>query len=76
MTDFRALCDELVAELALLDEPPHHLVVRAQEALAEPQPPAEGEVAELVAWLRNLSARQGGLFNVAMFCANLDRAAD
>jgi hypothetical protein len=45
MTDFRALCAELVEYLALLDEPPGELVVRAQVALAEPQPAADGEVA-------------------------------
>ena len=40
MTDFRALCFELTEHLALLDEPPAELVVRAQAALAEPDGPA------------------------------------
>ena len=34
MNDWKALCAELSEYLALLDEPPHELVCRAQEALA------------------------------------------
>lgn len=53
-TDFRSLCAELTEALALLDEPPHELVVRAQDALAEPQaePPTDEELME-VFWGHN-----------------------
>ena len=60
-TDFRALCKELtdaLAEWELGGSPPEdtadaELVARARAALAsEPKPPADAEVAELVAWLR------------------------
>jgi hypothetical protein len=63
-TDFRALCAELLAALeswspngdAPLEEGAEaiaeaHLINCARTALAEPQPPVEGEVAEMVAWL-------------------------
>ena len=57
MTDFRALCAELVDALeewrrgsgVSVDKP---LLDRARAVLAQPEPPAEGEVAELAAWLR------------------------
>lgn len=42
----------------------------------EPEGPPSGEVAELVAWLRELGAKKGGCFNVSTFCANLTRAAE
>jgi hypothetical protein len=64
-TDFRALCAEL---LQVLDENRHHLVRypghwchwrlvmdRARTALAEPEPPADGEVAVLVAELNRIA---------------------
>ena len=69
MTDFRALCAELAdAYLRTLEhinnstwlgyEPSDDpLLQRARASLAdeppEPAPPADGEVAELVAWLRS-----------------------
>jgi len=37
-TDWRALCAELTDWLSLMDDPPHELVVRAQAALAQPEP--------------------------------------
>ena len=62
MTDtFRALCAEMVERLGELDglyniPSQAALIERASAALAEepatPAPPADGEVAELVAWLR------------------------
>ena len=55
MTDFRALCVELHAAFNTyaVDMKHHDLLERARAALAaEPVPPADGEVAELVAWLR------------------------
>ena len=53
-TDYRAMCAELLEALegrrfcygAILDS------ARAALAQPEPQPPADGEVAKLVAWLR------------------------
>ena len=62
MTDFRALCTELLSALESegyahwVDGPDEDdLCLRARAALAEepavPAPPADGEVAELVAWL-------------------------
>ena len=58
-TDFRALCKELLSALEdeasnwNLDPEDHPLVIRARAALAaEPEPPVNGEVAELVVWLR------------------------
>jgi hypothetical protein len=74
-TDYRALCAELVTELALLDYPPHHLVARALEALAEPQPSADGEVGELVAWLGVIS-QQFRLADLNDEAVQTDRAAD
>lgn len=34
--DLRALCAEAAEHLSLLDDPPHHLVIALQEALAQP----------------------------------------
>ncbi len=53
--DFRALCAELLAALEIqLDELRfnNRLCLRARAALAEPEPPADGEVAELEANFR------------------------
>lgn len=47
MTNWKELCQELRDHLALLDEPPHELVCRAQEALAQPEPDVEPTVSEL-----------------------------
>jgi hypothetical protein len=49
MTDYKQLCAELTEYLSLLDDPPHELVVRAQFALAEPEPegPTDEELDEL-----------------------------
>ena len=65
MADFRALCAELLSALESegyahwVDGPDEDdLCLRARAALAEepavPAPPADGEVAELVAWLRKI----------------------
>lgn len=144
MTDFRALCAELVEKLDDLNcnyNIPNQsaLIERARAALAQPEPegptdeellrtyglakrdhnyegpiddwpkraeraatvagiravlarwgrptpqptaedssvpqPSDGEVTELVAWLRELGAKKGGCFDVSTFCANLARAA-
>ena len=68
MTDtFRALCAEMVERLGELDglyniPSQAALIERASAALAEepatPAPPADGEVAELVAWLRHEAESQ------------------
>jgi hypothetical protein len=83
MTDtFRALCAELVeawdatADFDFNDfgHAAADIVTRARAALAaEPVPPADGEVAELVAWLR----KDGVLLNLrpAIQC-RIVRAAD
>ncbi len=82
-TDFRALCAELADVLAELPFGTcEELVVRARAALMadgpavpeghQPAPPAAGEVAELVAWLR-LSADCADESRIA---ENLSRAAD
>ncbi len=77
MTDtYRALCAELVADY----DDCHYrseLSDRAHAALAEPEPPADGEVAELVACLR----READVYNchdhtVWLAAADLHRAAD
>lgn len=93
MTDFRALCTELLAALEEeasnwnLEPEDHPLVERACAALAEPEPqPPSGEVAELVAWLREQAENErpgdgdalpadmlDELFNAS---TRLDRAAD
>jgi hypothetical protein len=58
-----------------------NLIAFARAAIAldrsrrAPVQAADGEVAELVAWLRDLGAKKGGCFDVSTFCANLDRAA-
>ena len=55
MTDFRALCTELLRSMEQYPvQPPRDrdLIERARAALAQPEPPVDGEVAELVAWLR------------------------
>ena len=55
MTDFRALCAELLDEMDYYTDwsDAKEVKDRARAALAEPQPnpPAEREVAELVTWL-------------------------
>jgi hypothetical protein len=65
MTDFRALCAELtdsleewlssnsIGGISLDDGTDAELIYRARAALAQPAPPVDGEVAELVAWLRD-----------------------
>ena len=63
MTEWKALCEELAEYLALLDEPPHELVCRAQEALAQPEPKAVGPTDE-------------ELFRIASDCAALYIADD
>jgi hypothetical protein len=81
MTDFRALCARMADELdhyrqLLMDDrrETHALAVEARAALAEPVATADGEVAELVEWLRRLERRPLGLS--ADGYANLTRAAD
>ena len=61
--NFRALCAEM-AEAIHADGPHwednlYEIANRARAALAEPEPPADGEVAELVAWLRNEATHHG-----------------
>ena len=70
MTDFRALCAELLAELQNAIRVIYHedgtrhissadpVIAKAYAALAQPAPPAEGEVGELVRWLRQEAAEQ------------------
>lgn len=60
MTDFRSLCARMADELdhyrqLLMDDrrEAHALATEARAALAQPPPPTDGEVAELVAALRN-----------------------
>jgi hypothetical protein len=60
-TDFRALCARMADELdyyrqLLADDrrEVHALAAEARAALAEPPPPADGEVGELVEGLRNV----------------------
>ena len=61
-TDFRALCAELIENLEIhceIDVYSLKLINRARAALAaEPVPPADGEVAGLVAWLHG---QDGGI---------------
>jgi len=59
MTDFRTLCAELVeldqaepGDYADWRQSWNAAIARARAALAQPEPPVDGEVAELVAWLR------------------------
>jgi hypothetical protein len=75
MTDtYRALCAELVADY----DDCHYrseLSDRAHAALdAEPEPEADGEVAELVAWLRCQKGQIPGGYTE--FDRRIDRAAD
>ena len=74
MTDtYRALCAELVADY----DDCHYrseLSDRAHAALAEPEPPDAGEVAELVAWLRCQKGQIPGGYTE--FDRRIDRAAD
>jgi len=58
MTDWRALCAELLQALETegyahwtVTPDKDELCLRARAALAQPEPPADGEVAELVAAL-------------------------
>lgn len=80
-TDFRALCAELLSALEdeaanwNLDPADHPLVDRARAALAaEPVPPGDGEVAELVAWLWSMH-ELAGEHNAEEQC-RYERAAD
>ena len=59
MTDFRTLCAELVeldqaepGDYADWRQSWNAAIARARADLAQPEPPVDGEVAELVAWLR------------------------
>ena len=85
MTDFRALCAELVdalAEWRLGGGPPEDtadadLIARARSLLAQPvaQPPADGEVAELVEWLReslDCALQSGNSKSIKNHCRLLD----
>ena len=53
MTDFRALCAELIDWLEMTDNPPSEVTDRARTALAQPEPqgpnfgPSESDVTEL-----------------------------
>jgi hypothetical protein len=60
--DFRALCAELmdayiwcIEEYMTAPAEEDTLIQRARAALAEPEPPADGEVAELVVCLHRLA---------------------
>lgn len=81
MTDYKALCADLHAAFntyAVCEEH-HELLQRTRAALAqpEPQPPADGEVAELVDWLRdNGASLQKSGYGSATVLANLARTAD
>lgn len=79
MTDYKALCAELTDELqGYASANPYHdsdeLVDRARAALAEPEPPADGEVAEVVGWLRCQKGQIPGGYTE--FDRRIDRAAD
>ena len=67
---YRALCAELLEK--------HYLEWRARErikaALAQPEPPADGEVAEYVRWLRFIATSKPRLSNNGY--SRLARAAD
>jgi hypothetical protein len=79
--DFRALCAELLQPLAEYDGAnPYHehrdLITRARAALAaEPEPPADGEVAELVTELK-LMASDAAAASQTSDAQILTRAAD
>jgi hypothetical protein len=90
MTDYKALCAELTNELhGYASANPHHdsdeLVARARAALAEPEPdteessaaqPADGEVAELVAWLCDEADEYDCIQQAPDVSHKLRRAAD
>jgi hypothetical protein len=86
MTDYKALCARMADELdhyrqLLMDDrrETHALATEARAALAqpEPEPPADGEVAELVDWLRdNGASLQKSGYGSATVLANLARTAD
>jgi hypothetical protein len=89
MTDWKKLCAELERlALDLIDVEPRddatiirhaELFDRVHTALAqpEPEPPADGEVAELVDWLRdNGASLQKSGYGSATVLANLARTAD
>ena len=76
--DYRAMCAELV-DVFDNPSPPQYkadVLARARALLAqpEPQPPADGEVTELVEWLRRGSLLGNGDFPESE--AKLTRAAD
>ena len=80
-TDFRALCAELLSEYEdsfVISEPSDDpLVQRARAALVEPEPPADGEVAELVTNLRaEADAYDGHDHTVWLDADDMRRAAD
>jgi transcriptional regulator GlxA family with amidase domain len=77
MTDFRALCADLLRELdhASAWDYQQTLKDQARAALAEPQPAADGEVAELVAWLRD-RAEGNARVGAPTAAAFLTRAAE
>jgi hypothetical protein len=60
-TDFRALCADLLDEAIYLGSLPYEqgvdyeLMQRARSALAQPAPPAEGKVSELVDQIRQIA---------------------
>ena len=83
-TDLRGLCAELAAELdhcqqLLRDDrrQRHPLADRARALLAQPAPPAEGEVAELVEWLQRRAAEVQAENCTTIYSAHpLTRTAD
>jgi len=87
-TDFRALCAELADELAAetsytkingewitTNETIAAAIAAARAALAEPEPPADGEVAETVKWLRE-EAQISWADSCPVAAGRLTRAAD
>jgi hypothetical protein len=86
MTDYKALCARMADELdhyrqLLMDDrrETHALATEARAALAqtEPEPQSDGEVAELVDWLRdNGASLQKSGHGSATVLANFARAAD
>jgi hypothetical protein len=79
MTDFRARCAELVeldqaepGDYANWRQNWNAAIARARAALAQPEPPADGEVAELVAWLRD----RANSTSLAHAARRITRAAD
>jgi len=77
-TDYRALCSELTEKLhkytSLYEGHESELVNRARAELAkpEPEPPADKEVTELVAWLRD----RANSTSLAHTARRITRAAD